>query len=295
MTCPWRDSARVRNAALAPRRLRALGRRLAVCALLAAVIGGPAAAADLGGSFLRGSFGGGPVRWDGVVIGGQVGYSSMNSDFGNSTSSQIAYILRNSTLEDEESPSSWTTLPNKLTSSSSFGVFLGYNMQLDDIVLGGDIAYNRPQNLNPAAADSIERVVTLSNGTVDDVTISAASSIKLTDYGTFRGRAGYAFGQFLPYAVFGGAVGRFNYSNTSTVTVVQTPPAPGVPSTFGPVTQTESQSDKIGWGFIYGLGLDVAIMPNVFVRGEWEYIAFNKVGGIRSSLNTVRAGIGVRF
>jgi hypothetical protein len=41
--------------------------------------------------------------------------------------------------------------------------------------------------------------------------------------------------------------------------------------------------------------LDVAIMPNVFMRGEWETIAFTNVGAIASSLNTVRAGVGVRF
>src|SRR4051812_24439234 len=102
-------------------------RRIAVCALLAGACA-PASAADLlDGSWLRGSLSGGPVRWDGVVMGGQIGYNSMNADFGNSTSSQIAFILRNSALEDQFSPSSWTTLPHKLTSSQSFGFFLGYN------------------------------------------------------------------------------------------------------------------------------------------------------------------------
>jgi outer membrane immunogenic protein len=111
-----------------------------------------------------------------------------------------------------------------------------------------------------------------------------------------RARAGYAFGQFLPYAVLGGAVGRFDYTNTSTVTVVQNPPGGGAASTFGPVTQSDSQQGKFGWGRVYGLGLDVAIMPNVFLHGEWETIAFTtNVGGIASSLNTVRAGVGVRF
>lgn len=267
---------------------------VAICALLAAAV--PAAAADLlDTSYLRGSLGSGPVRWDGVVLGGQIGYSSLNANFGNSTSSQVAYILRNSALEDQFAPSSWTTLPNKLTSSQSFGVFLGYNMQWDDLVLGGDLGYNRPRKLEAAASDSISRIVTLADGTVDNVTINASSSIKLVDYGTFRGRAGYAFGQFLPYAVFGGAVGRFNYTTSSTVTVGQTPPAPGVPSTFGPVTQTDSQTNKFGYGFLYGLGMDVAITPNLFLRGEWQYIAFNKVGDIRSSLNTVQVGLGMRF
>ena len=48
------------------------------------------------------------------------------------------------------------------------------------------------------------------------MTIKAQSSIKLVDYATLRARAGYAFGQFLPYALVGGAVGRFNYSTSAT-------------------------------------------------------------------------------
>ncbi|HZQ13569.1 MAG TPA: outer membrane beta-barrel protein [Pseudolabrys sp.] len=271
--------------------------RLGLLALLTAGCAPPAAAADLlDDSWLRGSLGGGAVRWDGVVLGAQLGYSSMNSDFGNSTSSQVAFILRNSTLEAEQSPSSWTTLPHDLTSSQSYGVFLGYNFQTDDnLVFGADISYNRPQKLETAAADSISRTVTLSDGTVDGVTITASSSTKLIDYGTVRGRLGYAIGQFLPYAVFGGAAGRFDYTNTSTVTVVQTPPGGGAPSTFGPVTQTDSQSHKLGYGFLWGLGMDVAITPNLFLRGEWQYIAFNKVGDIRSTLNTAQVGLGIRF
>ena len=61
------------------------------------------------------------------------------------------------------------------------------------------------------------------------------------------------------------------------------------------MTQTDSQTNKFGYGFLYGLGMDVAITPNIFLRGEWEYIAFNRVGDIRSTVNTARVGVGVRF
>jgi outer membrane immunogenic protein len=265
----------------------------AICALLAVSSAAPASAADLlDDSWLRGSLGGGPVRWDGVVFGGQIAYSSLQSNFGNSSSSQIAYILRNTALEDQFAPSSWTTLPNHLTNAKSFGFFLGYNVQYDDLVLGGDIAYNHVSNASATASDTIDRVATLADGTVDDVNISASSAIKLLDYGTFRGRAGWAFGQFLPYAVLGGAVGRFDYTNASTVTVVQTVHNAG---TFSYPTQTDSQSNKFGFGYLWGLGMDVAITPNVFLRGEWEYVSFNKVGGTLSTLNTGRVGLGVRF
>ena len=70
MICTRRDSAH------ASVNSRALARRaVALCALLAAVWAAPAKAADLlDDSYLRGSMGGSPVRWDGVVIGGQIGY-----------------------------------------------------------------------------------------------------------------------------------------------------------------------------------------------------------------------------
>ena len=266
---------------------------LAICALLALAPAAPASAADLlDDSWLRGSITGGPVRWDGVVLGGQIAYSSMQSNFGNSTSSQIAYILRDTALEQQFAPSSWTTLPNQVTNAKSFGLFLGYNVQYDDIVLGGDIAYNRVSKASTSATDTIDRVATLADGTVDDVNIRASSSTKLLDYGTFRGRAGWAIGQFLPYAVLGGAVGRFQYTNASTVTVVQTVHNAG---TFSYPTQTDSQSNKFGFGYLWGLGMDIAITPNVFLRGEWEYVSFNRVGGTLNTLNTGRVGLGVRF
>jgi len=289
-----RDNANARRSVLSAFSRPRVFKGLAVLLLVLAA-GEHASAADLiDTSFLRGSISGGPVRWDGVVMGSQLGYSAMNSNFGNSTSSQIAFILRNSTLENEAQPSSWTTLPAKTTNAKSFGFFLGYNTQWDDLVLGGDIGYNRMVNADTAATDSIDRIVTTSDNVSHNVNIQASSSLKLIDYGTFRGRAGWAFGQFLPYAMIGGAVGRFNYSNTSTVTDVQTAPGPVV-STFGPVTQIDSQNNKFGYGFLYGLGMDVAITPNMFIRGEWEYISFAKVGGITATLNTGRVGLGVRF
>jgi outer membrane immunogenic protein len=292
MICIACDNAQ----APAVRRLRKLTRRFALCALLAALAGGQASAADLlDDSWLRGSLGSGPVRWDGVVMGGQIGYAAMNSDFGSSTSSQIAFLLRNTTLENEAQPSSWTTLPHDTTNAKSFGAFIGYNIQWDDIVLGADLGYSKMMNAQTSASDSMSRIVTTSDSVQHNVTIAAASSTKIIDYGTARLRAGYPIGQFLPYAMLGVAVGRFDYSNTSTVFDHQVPPAPAAPIDFGPVTQSENVSHKFGYGYVYGLGADVAIMPNMFLRGEWESVAFNKVGGIRTTLNTARVGIGLRF
>jgi outer membrane immunogenic protein len=277
-------------------RLRLLAARLMICAPLAAASAVPAAAADwLDDSFLRGSFAvfdARPARWDGLSLGATVGYSNMSANFGNAASSEIAYILRNSTLEAEFQPSSWTTLPKNVTDSPQWGAFLGYNWQMEQLVFGADVAYNRPSNLNSQATDSLERLVSTSDGVNHDVLLQGTASLKLVDYATVRGRAGYAVGQFLPYAMLGVAVGRFNYLTSATVTDVMTGAVVG---TFGPATHSKGQDNVYTGGFLAGLGVDVAVLPNVFLRAEWEYIAWGPVNGIHSSLNTGRAGIGIRF
>ena len=265
-----------------------------------------ATAADWPGTpYLRGSLRPllGYARWDGVFVGGDIGYSNLNVDFGNSTSDQVAYILRNTTIEDEFSPSTWTTLPKSVTNSVMYGGFIGYNLQFEQIVLGIDVGYHRPTSMETAVSDSIGRQFVTSDGFDNNVFVAAQSSLKLVDYGTLRGRVGYAFGRFLPYVLFGGAVGRFDYSRSAAVY------ASGVPtgSTGQPfclsgsypnctwVTQTEQKGGAFSPGVVAGLGLDVSVTPNVFLRAEWEYVDFAAVGNISSFINTGRVGIAVRF
>jgi len=252
---------------------------------------------------LRGSVDAGFVRWDGWQAGVQGSYSNMNTDPGNSTSSSIAFILRNTTLQSEFAPSEWTTLAPGTTSSGGFGIFAGYNMQWDRLVMGWDIAYKRPSNLDAGAQDSISRRVVTSDQMQHDVSIDAQTTLRLVDYATLRGRAGYAFGQFLPYAVLGAAVGRFNYSTTVSVSdfltqLPLTPSPPGGPLGFANLTPSSVSTGKdnafIG-GVVAGLGADWAITPSVFLRAEWEFIAWASVNGSRNNTNTAALGVGLRF
>ena len=128
---------------------------LGALALLLAVPAG-AAAADmpvLRGSFLDGG-GLGYVRWDGLQMGAQFGWSNLTTDFGDSTGSMVAYMLRDTAIENEFSPSSWTSLPKDVSNSSSWGAFLGYNVQWGQLVMGADIGYTRMTSMDTAAANS---------------------------------------------------------------------------------------------------------------------------------------------
>jgi outer membrane immunogenic protein len=239
----------------------------------------------------------GPIRWDGINFGAQLGLSNMNTAFGSSTSSLVAFALRNTEVQDQFAPSTWTALPSSTTNGRQFGAFLGYNWQWDEVVIGFDAAYNNLSSLQTSASDTIGRqVVTTPDNVNNDVRITAQSSVRLVDYATARVRAGYTFGQFLPYAVLGGAVGRFNYANTVTVQDIGTPPAGSPVLPFNTLdTESNSKNNAIVGGALAGLGVDVSIFANVFLRAEWEYIAFAQVGGIRTNINPGRVGIGARF
>jgi outer membrane immunogenic protein len=286
MTCPSVSAAGNGSRPLArlrPRMLSACGAAL----LLTALAAEQASAADWLDDTLRGSYtSSGPVRWDGIYFGGQLGVANSNADFSNATGEFVRYSLRETALGREIQPNTWSVLPSQLAHGRSYGGFVGYNMQWDQLVLSGEIAYNRASGMDPSAADAIRRVVSPSVGT-DTVTVGGAASIKLNDYGTARARAGYAMGQFLGYGFVGVAVGRFDYSRDLFLTVT------GADHVFE--TLTDSKKNAIVAGWTTGLGVDVAVTPNVFVRGEWEFNAFTSVGGIKFSTNTARVGVGMRF
>lgn len=255
-------------------------------------------AADLGGPWLRGSNvyePGTPVypRWDGLYVGAQAGYSAANFDFAQATQPLIAFILRESALENTGGVSRWAILGKDSTSRPTFGGFVGFNTQWDDVIAGIELNYNFGSLLG-SSSGSLTRVVTPGDSFSYRTTVSSSASMKILDYGTFRGRAGYAFGSLLPYAMLGIAVGRADITRSATVGAIITD-ANGNQSFFGPPTLTETQLDKVVYGFSGGLGIDICLLSNVFLRAEWEYVQFVSLNGIKANTNNLRAGLGLKF
>ncbi|MBV9955564.1 MAG: porin family protein [Pseudolabrys sp.] len=232
-------------------------------------------------------------RWGGFYGGAHLGRTSMTADFGNALQPIVATHLRDTALENQFSPSRWAALTPGTTSGKSYGGFGGYNIDWGDVLLGAEVAYSFI-NLRTSSSDSLARQVTLSDGTVDGVTITGSASVRLRDSGVIKARAGYPIGQFLPYISLGVAVGRFDYRNTATTVVTQTPSG-GTPTTFTFGPTTDARENVYQAGFAGGAGLDVLITPNIFVRGEYEYVAYGKVHGTTVETHTGRVGIGVRF
>lgn len=271
--------------------------RLLLCGLAFIGAAQQASAADLADSFLRGSStvinAGGPVTWDGAYVGGHFGGAASGTDFSAATKSLVAFLLRNTTIESENHVSGWTTLGKGDTTGISYGGFAGYNMQWDQAVLGVEANYNRT-SLMMSANDSMRRLFSTSDGYNNDVTVLAGSNIHITDYGTLRVRGGWAAGNFMPYGFVGFALGRADVTNSARVI------ASGVSTTGGPAysfdnTTAVSRTGDFAYGFSSGVGVDFALMQNIFVRAEYEYVQFGQFNDLKTHIHTARVGGGLKF
>jgi outer membrane immunogenic protein len=242
------------------------------------------------------------VNWSGFYAGGQVGYGVASMDFATSTRDLVAHSLRELALESEQHPSQWQVLGKSNTGSGSVGFFFGYNNRWEDVVLSFEFNYSRVSFASDAPVSPITRL-TSAGGNTYLVNITGAASMHITDLATVRARAGASVENFLPYAMIGIAVGRANLSRTATVSGFENPTIPPIPcDAFAdppctPFSFTESESKAgaflLGWSL--GGGVDIMVMPNVFLRAEYEYVAFAPIWDIKSTISTVRLGAGFKF
>src|SRR5262249_27516677 len=131
------------------------------------------------------------------------------------------------------------------------------------------------------------------------------SSVRVTDIWTFRARVGWVWDNFLPYGFIGAAVARADASRSATVDASLTDTFTD-PNTFVqtrttsefvgyPATLVDKQGSLFTFGYTAGLGGDYLITPNLFVRGEWEFVGLPNIKNNRVSINTVRTGLGLKF
>jgi outer membrane immunogenic protein len=272
--------------------------------LLVAVILGTAAtaqAADMP-DFLRGSLiPAAPARtnWQGFYIGGQASYGAADMDFANSGQDLLKKLLNNVDVEDKFNISGWPLQEKTSTQNSGFGGFAGYNAQWTDVVVGVELNYIHGKFFNSSSGGQ-GRTFFFPTDYQTTANVFSSSSMNITDFGSLRVRGGYALGCFLPYLFGGVALGQANinryasYDLKYTYVGTQIPRLPDLPSVG---KFTDNTSDTANAHFIYGysggLGIDMMLFANLFLRAEWEYMRFT--APVDTTVNTVRAGIGYKF
>ena len=302
--------------------------KLVLLCAAALVFGGPVLAEPFDGSVLRGpaiAYDNAPVApparlssgpagnmWGGVYVGGSLGIGNAGMNFEGSTSAQITHILREDVVGTHVDD--WITLGKADNNKTIYGGFVGFNSEWDEIILGAELNYSRPisKGFYAASSDSITRqfnddaVAPAQHHYFYTATVGSEANARLIDYATVRARAGVAIDNFLPYAFGGLALGRADIYRSATVSylrhdipdVVAPPTGPLVPIpdfTFGPQTESDTKNNTLLYGYAAGLGMDIALMPNVFVRAEMEYVQFIPAQDVKIHVSTGRVGVGLKF
>jgi opacity protein-like surface antigen len=71
-------------------------------------------------------------------------------------------------------------------------------------------------------------------------------------------------------------------------------PTSATPPAFATHTATEIKKNALAFGYAIGAGVDVALMPNLFLRGEYEFVGL-PISHMQISLHNFRVGAGLKF
>lgn len=189
------------------------------------------------------------MNWTGFYLGANAGYGWGNQKLGDYTYGLGFYSCGGACTFS--------------TDKATFGVTLGYNIQVGNVVFGveGDQNwFNSKGGLAPLNYYG-----------------------ETSSFGTFRSRLGYAVGQFLPYLTGG------LYWQNSKITLRD------------PLGDYSANKTFFGW--TAGAGVEYAFTNNWSVKGEYLYARPEDLSysyGIgtsknRAHLNIVRAGVNYRF
>jgi outer membrane immunogenic protein len=301
-------------------------RRLLVAGFIAVTGAQGALAADPSDlPILRGSFQDAPrayrTNWQGLYVGGHVGYSIHDFDFSNTTVGLQQFLVRESIFAD--SVGDWQLLGTSNKRSTGFGGFAGYNAQYEDVVIGLEANYTHFNSAWGSSSAALSRVIANPVGANPppnhsyeyNVTLSGDASARVNDLLTIRGRGGYMMGSFMPYAFGGLALGLIDLNRSAAVTISQfdlynATVQVGVDIAGNPVlgqearrdflgsstvSKTENQKNLLTFGFAVGAGFEYMLMSNIFMRAEYEYAQLTTAKDTIIQLNTGRLGIGAKF
>jgi outer membrane immunogenic protein len=270
--------------------------------VLAAVMFGAAAgaqAADLSDlPILRGAFTEGlstaRVNWQGYYIGGQAGYGSSDENFQGSNANMLAALISDNVIQ-QMGVAQWNLgLGKNSARAPGYGAFAGYNSQWDDVVVGLEVSYLHGSFGGTSSAfKELRSSSVLTDNFFHDVSVKSSAAIAISDMATFRARAAYAYGCFLPYLFGGFALGNADITRSVLVTDGVSLAALGPFIPLRPLISDDALHNHLIYGYTAGLGVDVNLIGGLFLRAEWEYIRFT--ASVDTNINTVRAGLGYKF
>ena len=271
---------------------------------LAAMIGGPAMAADLGAPVYTYA----PVAsWTGFYIGGDVGWYDARQ---NATTTAYPFAGFGAPGVIGAGAAGLGNLPTAHTLDERGGlggVHAGYNWQLGSWLYGleGDVMW---LNYHPSDVETVFETASATPAPAFSMLVSAQNRW----LASARGRLGWIAGPLLLYGTGGFAFSNSSYTATATGLV-----GPATPFLAGAGATTSFYETKTG--YVVGGGAEWMLTPNWLVRAEYLHYGFDSttsylplvfsaalggcalgacnwgVNSSRMNVDTVRVGLSYKF
>ena len=195
-------------------------------------------------------------NWTGLYIGGNLGGGWARADFANTATGTAGGV-----------PLPTNTNSGTATASGLIGGGqIGFNYEFPANWLLGIEADIDAANITGSASGCVATAA----GVVGSC---ATNSIRFQDFGTVRGRFGYAFNNVLLYGTGGWAYGERNTTSTVTCVGAGCPVGPSLPFVFNSPSVSTFLS-----GWTAGAGVEWGFLPNWTLRAEYLHLQFNGVG-----------------
>ena len=245
--------------------------------------------------------------WSGGYVAIMGGYNSSNVTQSELASNMVDIAIP-AWLYAEKAKGLAKAAARDLTASGAiYSIHGGFNVMMERLVVGGELEYGK---LSPAisAQGSFdeqrvfeEKAITLANGTAATEKIGGwlnyTNKTQILDYGLVNGRAGYAYGRFMPYALVGLGVTRVKVATTMIAYEthrIETPAALVGASNIGPSVGTYTK-DAYAATFSFGLGFEYAVLDNLILRAQYNYMTAGPLKGETISSNLARGGLALKF
>ena len=210
--------------------------------------------------------------------------------------SALAPQLKGTALDASTNLASELSARNGNGREGAYGGFVGYNTTWEDAVIGLEADYQNT-NLKFNSTTSVSRQVVDSLGVNNSYTASSTVASRITDIATLRARAGYAYGNALPYLTIG--VGVIHGKSTVNARINDIGTDTNVPQKYANfnVTYTAGYANRDKWavGLAVGAGVDYMLTQSIFLRAEYQYLRFNSFDGTEVNLNNAKVGVAAKF
>lgn len=191
--------------------------------------------------------------WTGFYVGGNFGYGWGHTDFTGASSSVLLGFTTASTFA------------GSLNSSGILGGGqIGFNYQFAPHWVAGIEADIDGAGINGSANTCAATSAGVAVG-------CETTALKLTDFGTARGRLGYAWNNMLLFGTGGFAWGQNSATHTGTCV------GPGCPGVSLPFVSNSPSTSTTFPGWAAGTGGEWGFLPNWTLRLEYLHLGFNGV------------------